>query len=776
MKSAQGTQMSTPKVISMFNYEQISKDMSSLLFNPQTTFEEVVGNANVQLAFRKQHMQLIQFLIQKIEKIVNTAVGIEKSDIKNGQEICFFFLTTPSPTFTSLLTTNRTFLNCLNNAINIAETIGTGAVTIICSILDFHIQSSNGFIFIHFPEKELLFAKLVKFIKNSSAFSLLHTMTYNSNQVLLDYLQSTNASKVLFNQLGDDDFTNASILKILLNMASTRVPGSALVFSITTLDNIKKFLEIAIDRKFPKTSLAALNLLFKLSRYFNDYSSDDSEVDIVDYLQKQIPLLCKFVEESEDFTPSKQICVVLMIRLIMSSREVDDCILHLFGYLFDQFFLLKKNSFLHCTFLLLFKSILDRCPQIIVDYKMRERIIEASQEKNAILASYWGHVHQIVGIILGRKNEIPNNDQWNEYVEKYYNPAMTIINSNYGGAVPHPQNDKSMEKMYGKNMPSSIEDDSSDEEYEYYEEEEEEEEEEEYSDSEFSLDVLNKSVFPESEELACAVFTPIGDQLILAAGNLIEVYQVSNEKFVFEKHVQGKINTLQFSPDGTKLLCGVDEDHIYVISFPGGSIDSTLDIPVTHFKMARNGKFFAVIHDKDLTLYDYPANTEIKTMKLGSDAADLSISPDNNNIAIGCKDGSCVIWNVPTGSVTACEQAHNKPITAIIYNGNQIITSSRDSSIKIWQVSDKSLKLQHSFTQNTSAVVSISTDLSRNLILSGSEDKSFRIFNIRENHMTYSSVSHSGTVTTVLFHPTKQQFITGSADYLAKLWCYSSKT
>lgn len=87
-----------------------------------------------------------------------------------------------------------------------------------------------------------------------------------------------------------------------------------------------------------------------------------------------------------------------------------------------------------------------------------------------------------------------------------------------------------------------------------------------------------------------------------------------------------------------------------------------------------------------------------------------------NRLILGYRNGDLVIWNKNKQSMLG---GHATKITAIVVDGNTIITGSEDGIIKIWD--DEELKITHKFYSVGVSVISI---LSNNRFISGSNDGS----------------------------------------------------
>jgi len=118
-----------------------------------------------------------------------------------------------------------------------------------------------------------------------------------------------------------------------------------------------------------------------------------------------------------------------------------------------------------------------------------------------------------------------------------------------------------------------------------------------------------------------------------------------------------------------------------------------------------------------------------------------------------------------SGSVTALATSPEKP--------NMLLSASRDKTIIVWQingegdnwaVAKKALTGHNHFVQD----VTISSD--GEFALSGSWDKTMRLWDLNTGKTTQRFVGHTNDVVSVSFAPGDRQIISGSRDKTIKLW------
>ena len=110
--------------------------------------------------------------------------------------------------------------------------------------------------------------------------------------------------------------------------------------------------------------------------------------------------------------------------------------------------------------------------------------------------------------------------------------------------------------------------------------------------------------------------------------------------------------------------------------------------------------------------------------------------------------------------------------TAFSEDGRRIVTSSRDSTIRIWDIKDRSLVASIKGHENAVTHAEYSHD--GRLIVSGSIDGTVRVWTEEPSSVIKTYRGHSGAVRSVSVSPDGTKLATASADRTARLWDVSS--
>jgi WD40 repeat protein len=113
---------------------------------------------------------------------------------------------------------------------------------------------------------------------------------------------------------------------------------------------------------------------------------------------------------------------------------------------------------------------------------------------------------------------------------------------------------------------------------------------------------------------------------------------------------------------------------------------------------------------------------------------------------------------------------HNSFIYSVAFspNGKQIVSSSIDNTIKLWDT--ETGKEIRTFSGHSSGVRSVMFSPDGKTIVSGSADKTIKIWDVETGKDIKTFLGHSSGVNSVVFSPNGRKVLSGSSDYSLKLW------
>ncbi|KAF8752175.1 WD40 repeat-like protein [Rhizoctonia solani] len=238
----------------------------------------------------------------------------------------------------------------------------------------------------------------------------------------------------------------------------------------------------------------------------------------------------------------------------------------------------------------------------------------------------------------------------------------------------------------------------------------------------------------------CAVFSRDGSRVALASELEVIVVDAYSGRPIVEP-LKGHISTVSsvdFSPDGTRIVSGSDDLSIWVWDVESGQL--VLGPLQGHSSWINSVQY----------------------------------SPDETCIASCSYDGPIRIYDATTGEtrLVSAPEEHRSPISSIRYSpdGTHIVAGLHNGKLYVWQASTGALVLGP-LQAHTGAVLSVDYSPDGTHIVSGSDDKTVRIWNAVNGHAVPGPLMEQNTaIRSVRYSPDGRHIASGSYDGTICVW------
>ncbi len=238
---------------------------------------------------------------------------------------------------------------------------------------------------------------------------------------------------------------------------------------------------------------------------------------------------------------------------------------------------------------------------------------------------------------------------------------------------------------------------------------------------------------------------------------------------------------LAFAADGKTLVSASIGQPIRLWQVPAGkeikSIALKEPVLLKSLALAPNGKLLALGFRQNLVrLFALDGNKTVDLEYKGGVEA-LAFSPSGKRLA-GAGWDKVVLWDVASGKV---EKALGKPqrVAALAFAGNdrQLAVGNYDATVHVWNVGkDEKGEYVSAATEpqifegHTSAVFAVAFAANNRTLISGSHDKTVRVWEVLNARPIYEWKGHLGPVTAVSAALAGRTVLSGSADTTLLLW------
>ncbi|MFP6669567.1 MAG: WD40 repeat domain-containing protein, partial [Pirellulales bacterium] len=299
---------------------------------------------------------------------------------------------------------------------------------------------------------------------------------------------------------------------------------------------------------------------------------------------------------------------------------------------------------------------------------------------------------------------------------------------------------------------------------------------------------------PAAEEgKAKSAGAPVVQRLVSAGGdNLIRLWKLPEQLPRSLPDVPKDTGVLATSTDGKVIAMASADGTIRVINAESGELvkmwqahkeaitdvvfkpiasvaAAAADVPPVIRTLATAGD------DNTVRLWNYDTGEQLQLL-WGSTVpvTALAFQPDGKHLAAGGADGKVTIWNLQAAeSKQIVAETVPANVAVISPDGKLLATDGIDNDRAVIQVRDLATgNLLHSLMGHEAAVVSLAFSVDNTKIVSGSDDKTARVWNLAdaETPEVARFTGHTMAVTAVTFNTDGSQVLSGSADNSVQLW------
>jgi guanine nucleotide-binding protein subunit beta-2-like 1 protein len=152
--------------------------------------------------------------------------------------------------------------------------------------------------------------------------------------------------------------------------------------------------------------------------------------------------------------------------------------------------------------------------------------------------------------------------------------------------------------------------------------------------------------------------------------------------------------------------------------------------------------------------------------------SDVTLSSDGHFCLSSSWDGTLRLWDLTTGETARQFASHKKDALSVAFSpdNRQIVSGSRDKSIKLWNTIGECKMTVDEAHGDWVSCVRFSPNNDNPVIVSAGWDKVVKVYNLANLKAPTQLVGHSGYINTVTVSPDGSLCASGGKDGVAMLW------
>lgn len=278
-------------------------------------------------------------------------------------------------------------------------------------------------------------------------------------------------------------------------------------------------------------------------------------------------------------------------------------------------------------------------------------------------------------------------------------------------------------------------------------------------------------------------YSPEEDRVALCAGNTIQVWNARTGELIVmagprEGHMTS-VNSIVFSPDGTRISSGSDDHTVRVWdAHTGGLVGSPFEGHTDWVKSVafspEGERIASGSNDTTIRVWDVQGRLVAGPFKGHTGiVSSVAFSPNGQLVGSGSWDGTVCIWDAWTGDLVAGPYVgHTDKVQSVAFSpdGDHIASGSDDLSICVWEVASGKL-IAGPFEGHSDSISSVAFSPDGRHIASGSTDQTVRAWDAQTGQLVAGPFEgHSSFITSVAYSPDGLHIASGSFDNTIRIW------
>lgn len=259
-------------------------------------------------------------------------------------------------------------------------------------------------------------------------------------------------------------------------------------------------------------------------------------------------------------------------------------------------------------------------------------------------------------------------------------------------------------------------------------------------------------------------------------------WRIVNKHYFMQNNTS--LRCAAYHADSNLLVAGFSNGIFGLYEMPDFNMIHTLSISqndIDFVTINKTGEWLAFGASKlgQLLVWEWQSESYILKQQGHFDSMNsLVYSPDGQRIITTADDGKIKVWDIESGFCIVTFTEHTSGVTACEFTkkGNVLFTSSLDGSIRAWDL----IRYRNfrTFTAPTRLSWScMAVDPSGEVVAAGSLDSfDIHIWSVQTGQLLDQLAGHEGPVSSLAFSPNGNTLVSGSWDRTARIWSIFDRT
>ena len=231
--------------------------------------------------------------------------------------------------------------------------------------------------------------------------------------------------------------------------------------------------------------------------------------------------------------------------------------------------------------------------------------------------------------------------------------------------------------------------------------------------------------------------------------------------------------SLAISPNGQLIAIGNDRSTIELFDRQTGEFSKVLREHANVIRslvMTQTGKIVSGDGDGNINIWNRDDSLERRLEGHSASIWSLAVSPNGQTLISSSEDESIRIWNLATGEADEIILSQDTVVYAVAFgpDGQIFASAGKDKVIKIWNAKDLTQLKSLPGHQDVIRAIAISPD--GKYLVSGSWDKTVKVWELQSGKLITTFKGHQDRVVTVAISRDSRTVFSGSIDNTIKVW------